>query len=280
MTYCVAWKSETAAFLMADSAVTYCTEHKDSIDFPKETTFGEIQGSIDEGKRYVYEKTFKLYSIDKVAITFAGDVEFGNDLIKCISDNLSYSVSVYQAIQYSVNNYQDFSSRPHVKILIACHEEKPEIYFVDNRNKEFKYIEIIEDFISFGTLPEKLKNYSHLFYDSFKESREKEKYNELADEIMLLRMLGLIQSYGVHYNTTEKGAGGAYHGLYITKNKLHWQPDICYLLLGESIAFEESSIVAVYIRDNCSFIVTKRYNIALLNAAITYSKSDIDSINK
>jgi len=280
MTYCLGWKSKTAAFLIADSAVTSIAENKESIKLLEKTTFNELQGSVDQGKKYVYEKAFKLYSIDNVAITFAGDTDIGIEIIDLIKEHLSVGRSTQQAIKYSIENYPDLSSYPIIQILVACYEDEPKIYSIDNKKSPF--ISVVNDsIISFGSPPENLREHTYSFYEAFKKTREEENYNELADEMMLLRMIALVQSYGIHNYTIEKGIGGAYSGLYVTKGGIHWQPDIYYLKHGNNAAFESNGIASVYIRNNCKFIITDKFNIALQNITKEKrSEADDDGIEE
>ncbi|MGZ8191776.1 MAG: hypothetical protein ACXWTS_11200 [Methylococcaceae bacterium] len=279
MTYCLGWKSKTAAFLIADSAVTSITDDKENIGLLETTTFNELQGSIED-KKYVYEKAFKLYSIDNVAITFAGDTDIGNEIIDLIKEHLNFGRSIQQAINSSIENYPDFLSYPVIQILVACYEDEPKIYSIDN--KKLPFITVVnEPIISFGSPPEHLREYTYSFYEAFKKSREEENYSELADEMMLLRMIALLQSYGIHNYTIEKGIGGAYSGLYITKEKIHWQPDVYYLKHGDDPAFERNGFTSVHIRNNHKFIITDKFNMVLSN--LTKEKkleSDIDNINR
>lgn len=283
MTYCLGWKSETAAFLIADSAVTDITDYKQRKDLPEKTTFCEQQGSIDNGKKYVYERAFKLYSINKVAITLAGDVRFGNKVIELIKENLEYGIDVHKAIENSVNNYPDFSSQEHIQILVACCEDKPEIYLIDNKRQPC--IGAVSDIACIGSPPEVFRECSLSFYKSFKESRKKEEHDELADETFLLRMLAFLQSYGVHHPTIEKGIGGTYSGLYVNIEKINWQPDIYYLIHGQDVSLEINNFASVFIRDNYKFIITDRNNIVLSNVVDkdavdkSYSEEDVNYID-
>ncbi|WP_103973309.1 hypothetical protein [Methylovulum psychrotolerans] len=104
MTYCLGWKSKTAAFLIADSAVTKRIAITEDKKLLQESSFGEKQGQMNTGK-YVYERTLKLNSVNKIAITFAGDADFGGNFVSLIKDNLDYGINIKTAIQYSINNY-------------------------------------------------------------------------------------------------------------------------------------------------------------------------------
>lgn len=263
MTYCLGWTSKTAAFLIADSAITYSEELTENIYRNDKTTFGELQGSVIDGKKYVYENAFKLYSSNKVAFTFAGDIRIGEEIIDLIKEHLESGRSITQAIEYSIANYPSFDSYEVVQILIACYEDKPKIYVIDNEKPP--YIKVTDKFISFGTASEDLRSYTLSFYNSFNESRENERANSLADEMMLLRMIALLQSYGTHNYTINNGIGGAYSGLYVTKNGIHWQPDIYYMIHGENPAFDKDGFVSVYVRSKYKFVITERVNCAFSN---------------
>lgn len=56
MTYCLGWTSKTAAFLIADSAVTYSEERKEYVSLSDKTTFGELQGRVLDGKKICLRK--------------------------------------------------------------------------------------------------------------------------------------------------------------------------------------------------------------------------------
>lgn len=265
MTFCLGWVTETAAFLVADSAVTYLTEEEKHKNRSSNTSFGEKQGCIDEGKKYVYEEALKLYIYDRVAITFSGSSDFGNELVELIENHLIAGKTPLKAIENTIKNFLDFSEYESIKLLIACYESEPIIYFVDNKGKD--YITEVNDFISIGSASSKFKKSCSSFYKSFLDGHIKENYNMLRDEIFLLKILALTQSYGVNNYTIEDGLGGAYSGLYITKECLKWQPDICYSIQWIDPSLRPPIITAVFIRDNNEYIInTNTHNIVLSNS--------------
>lgn len=230
-------------------------------------------------KKYVYEKAFKLYSSNNVAFTFAGDIRIGEEVIGLIKEHLESGRSISQAIDFSIKNYPYFELHELVQILIACCEDKPKIYVIDN--KRSPCIIVADKFISFGSASEDFQRYTSSFYHSFNESRENEWGNPLADEMMLLRMIALLQSYSAHNNTIGHGIGGAYSGLYVTKNEIHWQPDIYYMIHGENPAFDRGGFVSIYIRNKYKFVITDRVNYEFSNNIERQcSETEVDSIFK
>lgn len=72
MTYSVAWKTDKAAFIVTDSAVTTFNDHRNG-DANQTTSFCQQQGRLDSGK-YVYENAYKIFSKSNIAYSLAGDV--------------------------------------------------------------------------------------------------------------------------------------------------------------------------------------------------------------
>src|SRR5262245_1683638 len=66
MTYCLGWKTETAAFLIADAAVT-----KTESAYTPFSTFNELQPSSPD--RSVEESALKIFRWDNAALSCAGD---------------------------------------------------------------------------------------------------------------------------------------------------------------------------------------------------------------
>lgn len=272
MTYCVAWKTETSAFLIADSAVTGNPSHSDNV-LGRHTSFGELQGAVGPRGEHTYEKAYKIYTHEKSAVGLAGDAKFGNDFICLIIDNLKCGRTPKEALTLSAQNYIDVHSRPHIKVVIIHHSSEPEIYTFDNKRNP--PIKLEDEFVSFGSPPQDLKKYTDSFFSGFKISWERENKSYQADEIFLLRMLALLQAYGIHNYTVESGIGGAYTGVSVSSDGLKLQPDICYVLSGENVAFDTQRIISVTVKNDHFCIVNSESETYVIpNASVDYQQNE------
>lgn len=249
MTYCVAWKTSTSAFIITDSAVT----NLDMVDDSRElTSFLEKQGEL-EGRKYVTEGAFKIYSDKRYAIGMVGDVKFGCEVVELISLHLELGRSLDDAIDYTVNNYIDFSSKPCIELVIASFSASPAVMTLKNKERVFKTYH--SGLVVLGSPTEKLHSYTRNFFESFYGTWESERLFPNRDEALFMRMLGLLQSYGIHNYTIQNGIGGAYTGVMVDSTGVVHQPDTCFVISGENIAFETKKIASVLVRKNCCCII-------------------------
>lgn len=265
MTYCVAWKTTECAYLIADSAVTRDENHS---DHRLETSFGERQGRIGRNNECVYEGAYKIYSTENISIALIGDANFGNSFIELLLNHIQLGRTVDDAISKSINNYLQFSDYPHIQIVIAFHDRKPKIISIDN--KALPIIEHDRDFVVFGSHSEDLAEYTRSFYSGFfKTWKDEFEISDKAHEYFLIRMLALLQIYGVHNFTLEHGVGGAYTGVLVSKTGVSLQPDICYVISGEDPAFNTKKLVSIKAERDHFFITnTNISNIFISNLGV------------
>ena len=264
MTYCVAWRTQTATFIIADSAETsvnpFVYEQMGS-----HTSFGELQGRVTRKNEYVSESAFKIYTHESTAICLSGDSTFGHIFISLLIDHLRYGTPHKEALNRTITNFQNINGEPQIKIAIAFYSDVPELITFDNRAEN--PIQTDMEYVSFGSPPDDLKNYTNSFWQGFKKTWFHEQYlGAEANERFLLRMLGLLQIYGIHNPTISDRIGGAYTGAYVSTDGLHTQPDICYLISGETLAFEAQRIVSICVEtDHFCLINNGDQNLLITN---------------
>jgi hypothetical protein len=246
----VAWKTETSAYIFADSAITEFSNSEN--DQPTTTSFLEKQGKFNS-KKFVFEGAYKIFSEDNYAIGMAGDSEFATQVVELLQMHLSCGRSVCQSIDMAINNFTDFSKKPYIELVVASFDELPILFTVKNRGDKFKIEQ--EDLVLLGSPTKDLINYTKNFYQSFKKTWNEESHLLERDEILFARMLGLLQSYGIHSYTMEEGIGGTYSGVMINSKGLITQPDTCVLISGESVAFDTRKTASISVNKNCLCII-------------------------
>jgi len=264
VTYCVAWTTSESVYLVADSAVTTVNKLSDE---RVETSFGEKQGKLEAKNKYVYENAYKIYSNDNVAIGLIGNAEFGNSFIQLLLSQLEFH-GVDDAIKKTLINYTDLSEAPCIQIVIAFYENEAKLYTIDN--KATPYVEYDNNFVVFGSPSEDLATYTKAFYNGFMETWEKEfRVGGKAAEFFLVRMLALLQVYGVHNCTLNEGIGGAYTGILVNNLGVQQQPDICYVISGENPTFNTKMLTSVHVgNDHFCIINTNTFNVLIPNLGV------------
>lgn len=264
MTYCVAWRTQTATFIITDSAATSLSPFAYE-QMGSHTSFGELQGSVTKKNEYVSESAFKIYTYESTAICLSGNSKFGHTFIALLIDHLRYGTDHQEALNRTIKNFQNIRSEPQIKIAIAFHLNAPQLITFDSKLENSIQADI--EYISFGSPPDVLKNYTKSFWQSFKETWLQEQHlGAEADERFLMRMLGLLQVYGIHNPTISDRIGGAYTGVYVSLDGLKTQPDVCYLISGETLAFETQRVVSICVEaDHFCIISNSDLNLIITN---------------
>lgn len=165
-------------------------------------------------------------------------------------------------------NYPDFQIRPAIKIAVISFDSEPRITVLTNLQEDF--VSSHEHFVEFGSPPPDLIQYTTAFHDVFHKSWESEsRLYEKANEFMLVRMLSLLQIYGMHNRTLPNyGIGGSFTGLYITRQGIQKQPDICYVLCGETPELGDSTCTLTQMKSDHFCIVSTRMCLAIGNGFV------------
>lgn len=276
MTYCVVWKTNDAAFIAADSAIT--SYNGNVTGNPKgASSLGQNQGYTDNTK-HVCEGAFKIFSSSNAALCLSGDVDFGHKIVDLTLAHLKNENTIFTALNLALSNYPDFRNRPAIKIAAISFDEEPTITVLSNTHDDF--ISTHENFVEFGSAPRDLSQYTTSFHKAFHDSwiNESQLYDE-ANEIMLIRMLSLLQIYGMHNRILPNhGIGGSFTGLYISKHGIHRQPDICYALLAENPELGDSTCTLTLMKSDHFCIVNTGMCLAIGNGLIR-TQNDLDRMD-
>ena len=273
MTFCLAWKTATTVFVISDSAVTELPSNREGSGIPYLTSFGEPQGGIGKHNKFITERALKLYTLERCFITFAGNANFGDEFISLLKQHLEVGRCIQESLILTISNYPEFSDKPAIQLLVASYESEPVIYTVENKVKIHQpyqvtnFIKKPEGLIKFGSPPEDLRKYTETFYNGFKKTWQEEVELTLeADVAFFMRMLALVQSYGIHNNTMELGIGGAYTGGFINSEEVNLQPDICYVMTGANPVLDKTQITFTKAtKGQLSIVNTDGANIILNN---------------
>lgn len=267
MTYSVAWKTDTAAFIVTDSAVTTSIDHHNG-ESNETTSFCERQGRLDSGN-YVYERAYKIFSKSNIAYSLAGDANFGSEFINDVASRVEIGLDIESSIRGAIDNYQDFKFKPSIEVTIAFYDELPQLITV--KNKRSTYVEFQDGLVLTGSPTEKLIGYTNTFHTVFMDDYLKIPLGSVSDEELLVKMIALLQSYGIHNYTIENGIGGAYTGVSVTGSGVEYQPDIFYLISGENTAFDSQKVAAVNANEHSVCII----NTDISDIIISNDNSDI-----
>lgn len=272
MTYSVAWKTGTAVFIVTDSAVTTANEIN-YVDTNKITSFCEKQGKLDSGN-YVYENAYKIFSKSNIAYSLAGDASFGAKFIRDIASRIEIGFDVRSAIDGAINNYTDFKYKPAIEITIAFFDENPQLITI--KNKRSNFIELEDGLVLTGSPTKDLIEYTNTFYRVFMDDYIKVPLGSVTDEELLVKMIALLQSYGIHHYTIDNGIGGAYTGLTVTSYGVNYQPDICYLISGENPAFDSKKMATVNVSEHSVCII----NTDISDIVISSENADVTELSR
>lgn len=264
MTYCVAWKTETSAYIMCDSASTMASGQIE--DVPEVTSFLERQGPIGF-ERHVYEGAYKIYSEDNFAIGMSGDSRFAAVVTELLAQHLNMGREVDIAVDLTINNFMDFARRPYIEVIIVTFEKKPRILLLTNRGEYFKSEHT--DIVIIGSPYKDFVEYTQGFYKSFKKSWQKEHHHKQRDQVLFARMLGTLQSYGIHNYTMEYGVGGSYTGVMINENGIVNQPSTCFMITGDNPASDTRKVASIFVENNCLCIVNTDIPIMVIPTNVT-----------
>lgn len=247
MTYCLAWKTKSAIFLLADSSVTLNKSLKKTY-----SSFGELQGS--QGDISVVESLLKINPLRKnVAIAFAGDVRVANSIIDTIRVLLDSGESCRKALEKAIANNSPIPSSRSVSIILAYYENQFPMLAHFNSQQPQKIIDV-EDVIQIGSMGSYYPEFSARMIRSFIGGTSK-------PENILAAITAVVQTYGIHAVLSEMYVGGAFFGLFIDQYGLNWQEDTTYIIYYDRRGVPNiGGFITVGVRDNVLFAASSLTN--------------------
>lgn len=216
MTYCLGWRTDTAVFLVADSAVSNGTDEGQSI-----SSFGEGIGPVAWGR--VQETSLKIHLIHGVAVAFSGPAVRGRDILATLEAGLDLGLDPSAALRSALVSHA--GSMPEgddaVQILAAFREEdQPRLLRATTACPtsvhEPRYAHI-------GSMPENLTR-------STDDVLTRLVAIDDPPHRALVVGVGLVQSYGLSNELVRLGIAGAYSGVWVDSTGPHWHADILYLI--------------------------------------------------
>lgn len=247
MTYCLAWKTKSAVFLLADTSVTLNKSLRKS-----HSSFGELQGS--QGSISVVESLLKINPLRKhAAIAFAGDVRVANSIIDSIRILLDSGESCRKAFEKAIVSNSPIPPSRSVSIILAYYEnEFPMLAHFDSRQPQ-KIIDV-EDVIQIGSMGSYYLEFSGHMIRSFIGGTSK-------PENILTAITAVVQTYGIHAVLSDMYVGGALFGLYIDQYGLNWQEDTTYVIYYDKGGVPNiGGFITVGVRDNVLFTASSLIN--------------------
>lgn len=234
MTYCCGWQSNSAAFVIADAAVTSpgITKQVDR------TSFGELD--VQGADRCVEEAALKVNPIGCTAVTFAGSSRAGRLIEECFALELKAGVSPSAALAKVVDSSDLRSLRSEAQLIAAYHDEGHPRLVSWNAGGNGVVLGHFND-VQVGSVKEVYRKITKNLLGgvgrlNIDPTRE------------LVNALALCQSYGSFFYLMDHGVGGVFSGAYVDASGFHWQPDILYVLVDGSLNC--ASGVSVIMRGN------------------------------
>lgn len=278
MTYCIGWKTTSAAFLVADSAVT----SKAPPLFEK-SSFGELhardvrRGPLDP-KMNVEEALLKVFRIGPAIVTACGPFDSAVEVLRRLRHELETTESICDALGRATAAHPQEGGR--VQLLLAFFAEgEPRLV---SFNKDWDQAVCEEDsIVQLGSASE---GYRIRTEEAIREYAEPAAYPTvvsqhfdqsvfvtsavpqfLSSRAFLALVIAQAQSYGVHEIVLEDRFGGAFSGAYVDRAGVHWQPDILYAFHDrddsadheEAVpAFRTTDFVASFVREENLLLMT------------------------
>lgn len=228
MTYCIGWKSATAAFLVADSAFT---SYRPPV-FGRKSSVGELHPQIPGDplgpRMHVQEGAMKVFRIRNSIATFSGDKESGYAVLRRLRAAFELTDDPHVALERAVLEGSAASAAANIRVLVAsCADGQPRLISF-NRAGDRAVVE--EDgIIQIGTAIDEHRIRTADAIKSYASLRRPSGTSGVTpDRVQLAMVIAQAQSYGTHHLVLDHGYGGAFSGAYVDGTGVHWQPDMLF----------------------------------------------------
>jgi hypothetical protein len=197
----------------------------------------------------------------------SGDGRFAAVVTELLAQHLNMGREVDIAMDLTIDNFMDFAQQPCIEVVIVTCEKKPRILSLTNRGECFKSEHT--DIVMIGSPTNDFVEYTRGFYNSFKKSWQKECHHKQRDQMLFARMLGTLQSYGIHNYTMDYGIGGSYTGVMINENGSVNQPSTCFMITGDNPATDTRKVASIFVENNCLCIVNTDITMMVIPTNVT-----------
>lgn len=247
MTYCVAWKSRSTAYLISDTALTINDTSGNYKPVKTNTSIGE--STFTDKNITVEEWALKQFRIESnFIVCYSGEVEKALEVIRVIK-KFYLKDNPLRSFELAIDSVRNPDQGETVQFLFSFCLNKEIRLFSYNVNHDSHLAEIPEDtLVQIGSLSS--SDYSKLTNRFFK------------DHVLTLdtsakqfyQFLSYFQHLGLHDNTLKKFAGGLYSGLYLDNAGSHWNDDTAITIYNTNLANRELQLlgrVNYFIRYDC-----------------------------
>lgn len=219
MTYALAWRTEAAVFLAADSALTTFGS-SGAPDRPR-SSFGESH--YQDSSRKVEERMPKLLLRKDIGATFAGNVQLAVQIIQTFHAEIDKGSLPKNALEWAIGMHHPRPTDRTVTIIIGYYSNhRPRLLTFNSKGDHT--IREDEILVQAGSLPQEYKDFTEFSLAHILPGTVFEPERHLAS------MLGIFQTYSVFDELMDYGVGGAFSGLFIGESGGKWQPDILFIL--------------------------------------------------
>jgi hypothetical protein len=245
MTYIVGFKHRGVAYLAADTAVTvFGLQH----GLHSHSTFGELHQAQTD--RSVHEGVLKLLNLGSAAVAISGDLALSYAIVRSFKAYIPHSLNPEVALHRAVENNGPYAPDRSVALLVAIPGGDAAKLLAFDSNQGF--IEPVPDdtIAQFGNISIERKLRTGYFA---KVACEQDR----APIVRLTAILAILQSYGLHDYLMHDGVGGAFCGLFVSKDEIAWQKDNLFVLYDGSGDVQFTDMVFTIVRDN-ALVVNSR----------------------
>lgn len=235
MTYCVAMKGQFGVVIAADSAVT-----SDAPPRLELSSFGEKHARRygRETGPFVKEEMLKIEVIGECAVTFAGDLDEIERILAVFRGGIEAWVSPLDAFKAAA---QKAASPSKAQIILGYRKDAAPRIATFNANSNGEVIDDVE-YASFGSMKDVYQELTAKYFRVLTE-------NNASSSRILVQIIALLQSYGIHDYLIEDGVGGGFCGVAMDSSGVHWQPDILFVVAHPEL--EHVGYIGSFARDNC-----------------------------
>lgn len=249
MTYCLGFKTDNAAFVVADAVGTI--RGGDVALINPVSSFGETHIARDD--RIVEERCLKVMNFKVATFAFAGDYHRGQPFAEAYQAALKAGLPPEVAFQRAANSIVPLPTNKALRAVTAFFDGSPRLFSFNARGDQGIHEE--EKIVQLGSLPD--DSTAFRFSESLGHYVAEHRHG-MSPLNLLVGALGVCQSYCIHDGLLDRGVGGAFSGQVAMKDGVRWQPDIEYVkyssqkLRGEAPG-EPGDATAVVVRGDTLF---------------------------
>lgn len=223
MTYCCAWTDESAAYVIADAAVT----RPSTSPIEDTTSFGEAT-SFDGGK-LVEETALKVIQIQNTAAAFAGNSATGRAVLEVYGEVLRSGQTTLVALETAMRSAQPIDRNRKAQLLVVGHDDDGP--FVLLGDAVTGLIRRTTEAAQIGSIKDWHKRATQAILTAHRASASEGA--RISPSRTLAHALAIAQSYGSFDYLMDIGVGGAFSGVAVTETGVVWQPDMLYCFAGD-----------------------------------------------